>query len=85
MLIWVTKAELLGEYKIYLEFNDGYKGIVNFWNKISTDHRDIIRELVDKDKFNKIKVERHTLCWENGVDFAPEFLYDQIKTEEKVA
>jgi hypothetical protein len=27
---------------------------------------------------NKIRVERHTLCWENGVDFTPEYLYDQI-------
>ena len=79
MLIWVTKAELLGEYKIYIEFNDGFKGVVDFFNKISTDHREIIRELADKDKFKKIKVERHTLCWENGVDFAPEYLYEQIK------
>ena len=87
MLIWVIKAELLGEYKVYLEFNDGSKGVVDFWNKISTDHRDIIRELQDKDKFNKIKIERHTLCWENGVDFAPEYLYEQIEhnKDRKVA
>jgi len=85
MMVWVIKAELLEEYKIYLEFNDGFKGIVDFWNKVTTDHRDIIRELQDKEKFNKIKVERHTLCWENGVDFAPEYLYEQINKQRIVA
>jgi hypothetical protein len=85
MLVWVIKAELRGDYKIYIEFNDGFSGIIDFKEKITTDHRAIIRELVDKDKFNKIRVERHTLCWDNGVDFAPEYLYEQIKMREKVA
>jgi transcriptional regulator CtsR len=85
MLAYVIKAELREDYKIYIEFNDGLGGIIDFKDKITTDHREIIRELIDKSKFNKIKVERHTLCWENGVDFAPEYLYDQIKTRHKIA
>jgi Mg/Co/Ni transporter MgtE len=85
MLAYVIKAELREDYKIYIEFNDGLSGIIDFRDKITTDHREIIRELVDKNKFNKIKVERHTLCWENGVDFAPEYLYDQIKIRQKTA
>jgi Mg/Co/Ni transporter MgtE len=85
MLAYVIKAELRENYKIYIEFNDGLSGIIDFKDKITTDHREIIRELVDKNKFNKIKIERHTLCWENGVDFAPEYLYDQIKTRQKIA
>jgi hypothetical protein len=79
MLAYVIKAELCEDYRIYIEFNDGLSGIIDFKNKITTDRREIIRELVDKNKFKKIRVERHTLCWENGVDFAPEYLYDQIK------
>ena len=85
MLAYVIKAELRGDYRIYIEFNDGHSGIIDFKDKITTDHRGIIRELIDKNKFNKIKVERHTLCWENGVDFAPEYLYDQIKMRQKIA
>jgi hypothetical protein len=84
MLAYVIKAELCGDYRIYLEFNDGLSGIIDFKNKITTDYREIIRELVDKDKFNKMRVERHTLCWENGVDFAPEYLYDQIQTRRYI-
>ena len=85
MLVYVIQAELCGDYKIYIEFNDGLSGIIDFKDKIATDHREIIRELADKNKFNKIKIERHTLCWENGVDFAPEYLYDQIKIRQKIA
>ena len=85
MLAYVIKAELREDYQIYIEFNDGLSGIIDFKDKITTDHREIIRELVDKNKFDKIKIERHTLCWENGVDFAPEYLYDQIKTRQKIA
>jgi hypothetical protein len=85
MLAYVIKAELREDYRIYIEFNDGLNGIIDFKEKITTDHREIIRELVDKNKFNKTGVERHTLCWENGVDFDPEYLYDQIKMRQKIA
>jgi len=85
MFFWVIKAELQENYKIYIEFNDGLKGVIDFKNKLTTDHREIIRELLDKDKFEAIKIERHTVCWDNGVDFAPEYLYDQIKMQQKVA
>jgi len=85
MPFWVVKIELRGNYSVYIEFNDGQKGIIDFQKKLLTDHRDIIRELIDKDKFKLIKIERHTLCWENGVDFAPEYLYDQIKIMENAA
>jgi hypothetical protein len=85
MDFWVVKAELRENYTIYLEFNDGLKGVIDFKNKLTTDHRAIIKELLDTDEFKAIKLERHTLCWDNGVDFAPEYLYEQIKTERKVA
>jgi len=84
-MVWVIKAELRGDYKIYIEFNDGLKGVIDFKNKLMTDHREIIRELLDTDKFNAIKIERDTLCWENGVDFAPEYLYEQVAVQEKAA
>ena len=85
MPFWVIKAELLENYKIFLEFNDGLGGVIDFQNKLLTDHRDIIRELIDKEKFLAIKIERHTLCWDNGVDFAPEYLYEQVIMQNKAA
>ena len=79
MPYWIIKVELRENYKIYIKFNDGLSGIIDFQNKIKTDHRSIIRELIDEAKFKAIRIERHTLCWDNGVDFAPEYLYDKAK------
>jgi hypothetical protein len=41
--------------------------------------------VVNLELFNTVKLGLDTLCWDNGVDFAPEYLYEQIKAEKKVA
>jgi hypothetical protein len=41
--------------------------------------------LLDLEKFNTVRLEHHTLCWDNGVDFAPEYLYEQVVAQKKVA
>jgi Mg/Co/Ni transporter MgtE len=84
-MVRVINAELKNDYKIYVEFNDGVKGIIDFKKILEEDHRAIIRELLNKDLFKTVKVNLHTLCWDNEVDFAPDYLYDQIETKEKVA
>ena len=81
-MIRVIHAELEDDYKIYLEFNDGVKGTIDFEKILNEDHRNIIRELLDKKLFQTVKINLNTLCWDNEVDFAPDYLYEQIK--EKV-
>jgi hypothetical protein len=83
-MVWVVNAEILEEYKIEVRFNDGTEGIIDFQNIIEDDNREIIRELLNKNKFQTVRVEYDTLVWENGVDFAPEYLYERIKTEEHI-
>jgi len=84
-MVWVVKTELKENYKVYIEFNDGTAGVIDFYEKLQNDHRQIIRELLDLEKFKKLKTEMDTICWDNGVDFAPEYLYEQIKIQQKVA
>ena len=79
-MVWVVKSELIENYKVFIEFNDGASGVIDFYNKLKNDHRQIVRELLDLEKFKTVKVDLHTLCWDNGVDFAPEYLYEQINT-----
>jgi len=81
----VTKFMLQGEYTVYVEFNDGYSGVIDFKEKLKKDHREIIRELLDLEKFNTVKLERHTLCWDNAVDFAPEYLYELAAAQKQAA
>ena len=46
-MVWVVKAELKDGYKIFMEFNDGISGIIDFKEKLNNDHRQIIRDLLD--------------------------------------
>ncbi|GHT35051.1 hypothetical protein FACS189434_12230 [Bacteroidia bacterium] len=82
MMIWIVNAKHLDDYKVQVEFNDGVIGIINFLDILGNDKRMIIRELLDLNKFKTVRVDYDTLCWDNGVDFAPEFLYDKIRLKE---
>ena len=84
-MLGVTKVVLRGDYTVYVEFNDGQNGVINFKEALEKDHREIIRELLDLKKFNTVKLGFHTLCWDNGVDFAPEYLYEQVIMQRKAA
>ena len=86
-MIRVIKAELKNDYNIYVEFNNGVNGTIDFKSILEEDHREIIRELLNKDIFKTVKVKLNTLCWDNEVDFAPDYLYEQIveNMEKKVA
>ena len=77
-MIWVEKAELLENYKVFIEFNDGKKGIIDFHEKLKNDNRPIVNQLLNLELFRTVKVYLDTLCWDNGVDFAPEYLYEKI-------
>jgi len=84
-MVWVVKAELKEDYKVFIEFNDGLNGIIDFYNKLKNDHRENIRELINLELFKTVKTDLDTICWDNGVDFAPEYLYEQIKIQQKNA
>jgi len=84
-MLGITKVILEGDYTVYVEFNNGHSGVINFKDELESDHREIIRELLDLSKFNTVKLAHQTLCWDNGLDFAPEYLYEQVKLQQKVA
>ena len=77
-MIHVINAEIKDDYKIYVEFNNGENGILDFKKMLEEDHREIIRELLDKKLFRTVKVNLNTLCWDNEADFAPDYIYEQV-------
>ena len=82
-MIWVVKVELKDDYNVFVEFNDGMSGIIDFQEKLLNDNRQIIKDLLDINKFRTVKLDLDTLCWDNGVDFAPEYLYEIIRKKNK--
>jgi hypothetical protein len=77
MFIHVDKAKYIDNYCVFLSFNDGYEGNVDLSSELEGQ---IFEPLKDIGYFKKFKLEGHTLSWDNGADFAPEFLREKITT-----
>ncbi|OQX82454.1 MAG: hypothetical protein B6D64_00235 [Bacteroidetes bacterium 4484_276] len=78
-LVWVTKADYISDFKMELTFSNGIIGIVDFRDKFDLP---IYKPLQNKDFFKTFKLNSWTIEWENGADYAPEFLYEQIKKQK---
>lgn len=77
MIPHVTKAEYKGDYRIWLRFNDGSEGVVDLKDEL---YGEMFEPLKDINKFKSFQIdpELETLVWENGADFAPEFLRNHL-------
>ena len=74
--IWIVKAEYLRDYRLRLQFNDGLEGTVDLQNYLD---KPIFQPLLDREYFKKFRLGSWTIGWENGADFAPEFLYEKCQ------
>ncbi len=78
MIPKVIEAKYEHDYTVYIRFDDGMEGEVDLGDEL---HGEIFEPLKDHVVFMKVFVhpEFHTLCWPNGADLAPEFLYDKVQ------
>ena len=74
MFLEVNKAEYLEEYKIRLWFNNGMVRDVDLSDSLNGE---IFKPLLDKDYFKNFTIHFNTIEWENGADFAPEYLFEK--------
>ena len=72
MFLEITNANYLSEYKISLNFNTGDTKIVDLQNELTGS---IFEPLKDVNYFKKFSIKYNTIEWNNGADFAPEYLY----------
>jgi len=83
MVPWVIKAKYIKDYRVWLAFNDGTEGEVDLSTELEGE---IFEPLKDVSFFKNFKIIGHTLAWENGADFAPEFLREKIaQTKQETA
>ena len=73
MFIEVIKAEYIDGYKLLLQFNNGEKRIVDLSNSLKGT---VFTPLKDINYFKKFSIKFNTVEWDNGADFAPEYLYE---------
>jgi hypothetical protein len=77
MILHVVEARYERDYVIHLTFNDGAEGFVDLADEL---HGLMFAPLKDAEKFKAFKIdpEINTIVWDNGADFAPEFLHDRL-------
>lgn len=73
MFLEVVKAEYMGGYKVKLQFNDGVTKTVDLYSSLKGE---IFEPLKDVNYFMRFTIRFNTIEWENGADFAPEYLYE---------
>ena len=76
MILHVTDAKYLEEYRVEVSFNDGKKGIVDLSQSLEGT---IFNPLKNRSLFSQLRVDKEldTIVWPNGADLAPEYLYFQ--------
>lgn len=70
----VTKANYVGGHKIHLWFNNHVDKVVNFEGLLQGE---AFAPLRDENYFKNFHIAYNTIEWENGADFAPEYLLAQ--------
>jgi hypothetical protein len=77
MIPKVLEAKYAHDFIVHVRFADGTEGDVDLNDEL---HGEIFEPLKDPAVFRTVSVhpEFHTLCWPNGADLAPEFLYDKV-------
>lgn len=68
----INNAKYVGGYKIQIRFNDGKEKIIDFKDLLCGE---VFEPLKDVEKFKNFRLNPFTIEWENGADFAPEYLY----------
>ena len=72
MFLHVTKARHIGDYRVYVSFNDGTSAELDLSDSLDGP---IFEPLRDVEYFRSFSIVGHTLAWPNGADFAPEYLH----------
>lgn len=75
MLLHVVEARYVRDYTVWLRFSDGACGEVDLSEELDGP---VFGPLRDPEAFRRFQIACHTLAWENGADFAPEFLREHI-------
>ena len=78
MLPRVKEARYVGGHTIWISFKDGAEGEIDLSSEL---HGEVFEPLKNVEYFKVFHVhqELHTIVWQNGADFAPEFLRSALR------
>ena len=75
-------ATYIDRYRIAFVFSDGLTGVVDFAGELEGP---IFEPLKDLDYFKRFRLnaDTKTIEWPNEADFAPDFLYEMVKSQAR--
>lgn len=80
-MYWDAKSvKPLADYRIYVEVEDGRKGIFDLKPYL---HRGVFRELQNTHYFNQVGILFGAVTWPNMQDIAPETLLAEMRPVEQ--
>ena len=76
-MVDVVEARYVRDYTVWLRFEDGTEGEIDLSGELEGP---VFEPLHDREYFRRFTVspDLGTICWPNGADFAPEFLYTKL-------
>jgi Protein of unknown function (DUF2442) len=77
MFLHVVRAEYVADHRIHLWFSDDSDGHVDLAPVLNGP---IFERLKDPVFFRQFRLEGHAIAWENGADFAPEYLHKLVQS-----
>lgn len=75
MILHVVRAEYISSHRVHLWFNDHSDGDADLSEALDGP---IFEPLKDPVYFRQFRLVGHTLAWDNGADFAPEYLHGLV-------
>ena len=80
----VTNFEIVGDYTLRVEFDDGSEQVIDFKPVLSGQ---MWGPLQDLNLFEQVELDpvAHTLTWPNGADFDPETLRNWSEYKDELA
>ena len=79
MIPHVVEAKYFGGHRVWLRFDDGSCGEVDLADELDGP---VFEPLKNVECFRQFLVRYNTLSWQNGADFAPEFLREILAQHE---
>ena len=76
MIPKVVDVRALGDYRLFVRFDDGVQGDVDVASFVTFDG--VFEVLRDPARFAEAFVDLGTVCWPNDLDLAPEVLYAKV-------
>ena len=70
-------AKYVSEYKVWVKFRGGAEGVIDFTDEL---WGPVFEPLKDPTYFGSVRLsfEWNCICWDNGADFAPGWLYEAV-------